>query len=98
MPTYVALVKWTDQGVKNVKGAVDRASGQARTAIEQAGGRIVGLWWTQGTYDAILVTEWPDDDSASVFALSYAAMGNVRTERMRAYTNEEMQRILQRLP
>jgi len=44
------------------------------------------------------VSEWPDDESASVFALSYASMGNVRTETVRAYTNEEMQRILQRLP
>jgi uncharacterized protein with GYD domain len=46
MPTYVALTKWTDQGVKNAKGAVDRSE-QGRAAIEQAGGRVVGLWWTQ---------------------------------------------------
>jgi uncharacterized protein with GYD domain len=97
MPTYVALVRWTDQGVKNAKGAVDRAN-QGRAAIEKAGGRVVGLWWTQGAYDAVLVTEWPDDESASVFALSYASTGNVRSETMRAYTSEEMQRILQKLP
>ena len=44
------------------------------------------------------VIEWPDDESASVFALSAAVAGNVRGETMRAYTNEEMQRILQKLP
>src|SRR6266516_786393 len=47
-----------DQGVKNVKGAATRWE-QGRAAIEQAGGRIIGLWWTQGQYDAVSVIEWP---------------------------------------
>ena len=97
MPLYVGLARWTDQGIKNVKDAASRWE-QGRAAIEQAGGRIVGIWWTQGAYDAVAVIEWPDDESASVAALSYAMAGNVRTETMRAYTTEEMQRILQRLP
>jgi uncharacterized protein with GYD domain len=97
MPLYVGLVRWTDQGVKTAKEAVSRLE-QGRPSIEQAGGRVVGLWWTQGSYDAVIVTEWPDDESASVFSLSYAMAGNVRTETLRAFTTEEMQRILQRLP
>ena len=97
MPMYVGLTKWTDQGVKTVKDAASRFE-QGRSLIEQAGGRVVGLWWTQGSYDAVIVTEWPDDESASVFSLSYAMAGNVRTETLRAFTTEEMQRILQRLP
>jgi uncharacterized protein with GYD domain len=97
MPLYVGLVKWTDQGVKNAKGAATRWE-QGRAAIEQAGGRVIGLWWTQGQYDAVIVTEWPDDESASVFTLSYAATGNIRSETLRAFTTEEMQRILERLP
>jgi len=97
MPLYVGLARWTDQGVKSVKDATTRWE-QGRAAIEQAGGRIVGLWWTQGQYDAVIVTEWPDDESASVATLAYAMAGNVRTETLRAYTNEEFGRILQRLP
>jgi uncharacterized protein with GYD domain len=97
MPTYVGLVRWTDQGIKTVKDATSRWE-QGKAAIEQAGGRVIGSWWTQGAYDAVVVTEWPDDEAASVAALSYAMAGNVRTETMRAYTNEEMQRIVQRLP
>jgi uncharacterized protein with GYD domain len=97
MPTYVGLVRWTDQGIKTVKDATSRWE-QGKAAIEQAGGRVIGSWWTQDAYDAVVVTEWPDDEAASVAALSYAMAGNVRTETMRAYTNEEMQRIVQRLP
>ncbi|HET6319033.1 MAG TPA: GYD domain-containing protein [Chloroflexota bacterium] len=97
MPTYVALARWTDQGIKSAKGAVDRFE-QQRAATEQAGGRIVGIWWTQGAYDAVAVIEWPDDETASVAAITMGMVGNVRTETMRAYTSEEMRRILERLP
>jgi len=97
MPLYVTLAKWTDQGVKNAKDAVTRWE-QGSATMEQAGGRIVGLWWTQGAYDAVGVTGWPDDESASVAALAYGMAGNVRAETLRAYTTEEMKQILQRLP
>ena len=97
MPTYVFTSKWTDQGAKNVRGAVDRA-GQTGAAVDKAGGQVVGLWWTQGQYDAVAVIEWPDNEAASLVALLSAAAGNVRGETMRAYTNDEMQRILQKLP
>jgi uncharacterized protein with GYD domain len=97
MPTYVGLIRWTDQGIKMAKESVTRYE-QQRAAIERAGGRIVGVWWTQGSYDAVAVTEWPDDESASVAAIAFAMGGNVRTETLRAFTTEEMQRILQRLP
>jgi uncharacterized protein with GYD domain len=42
--------------------------------------------------------QWPDDESVSVTALSTVMLGNVRGETMRAFTAEEMQRIVQRLP
>ena len=91
------LSKWTDQGVRNVKDLLPRTE-QSRAAAEKLGARIIGVWWTQGSYDAVSVVEMPDDETASVGALALAMAGNVRTETMRAYTDEEMQRILQRLP
>jgi uncharacterized protein with GYD domain len=97
MPLYVGLAKWTDQGIKNVKGAATRAD-EVTATIEKAGGRIIGLRWTQGQYDAVTVIEWPDDQSASAAAIAMGMAGNVRTETLRAYTTEEFQRILQKLP
>jgi uncharacterized protein with GYD domain len=97
MPTYVALFKWTEQGVRTVKETVARTE-QNRSAIEKAGGRLVGVWWTQGAYDVVAVTEFPDDETASAVMLSINIAGSVRTETMRAYTVEEMQGVLQKLP
>ncbi len=97
MPTYIGLLKWTDQGMKDMRHALIRQD-QARAFMEKAGGRVIGVWWTQGPYDAVIVSEFPDDETASMVALATGLAGNARTETVRAYTREEMQRILQRLP
>jgi len=97
MPTYVMLMKWTEQGAKDAKNALNRQE-QGRAALEQAGGRMIGSWWTQGAYDAVVVLELPDDETASAAALALGMQGNVRTETMRAYGRDEMQRLLQKLP
>jgi len=97
MPTYVSLVKWSEQGIQSVKSTVSRTE-QVRGQVEKAGGKLVGVWWTQGAYDLVGVFEMPDDESFSALALTVALSGNVRTESMRAYTAEEMQRIIQKLP
>jgi uncharacterized protein with GYD domain len=97
MPTYVVLGKWTEQGVRNAKDAPNRRE-QVRAAVEKVGGRMIGAWWTQGAYDTVAVFEFPDDETATSVALATAMAGSIRTETMRAYTAEEMQRIVQKLP
>lgn len=96
MPTYVTLYKWTDEGTKTVKDTVDRAE-RVVTAAEQMGGRVIGLYWTQGAYDLVGIGEWPDEDTAQAFALQVATLGTVRSETLRAFTKEDMRRILGKL-
>jgi uncharacterized protein with GYD domain len=96
MPTYVSLVKWTDQGIRTAKATVDRAE-QNRQAIEAASGRVTGVWWTQGAYDVVVVSEWPDEDSAMAFLLRVGMAGDIRTETLRAFSAEDMRRILAKL-
>jgi len=99
MPTYIALVKFTDQGIKDVKGITERIRELMASGGQQpGGGRITGFWWTQGSYDAVLVGEWPDAESASVAALSSGIRGNFRGETLRGFTVEEMQQIVQKVP
>jgi uncharacterized protein with GYD domain len=96
MPTYVTLYKWTEQGIHGVRDTVDRAD-QVVAASESQGGRVLGLWWTQGAYDLVVVAEWPDEDTAMAQALKVAMAGNVRSETLRAFGKEDMRRILARL-
>lgn len=96
MPTYVALINWTDQGIRNVKETVQRAEAAARLAGKYDG-RLEQIYWTVGPYDLVGVIEAPDEESVSAFALELGMAGNVRTTTMRAYDREEMTRVLQRL-
>lgn len=97
MATYVTLIKWTEQGVKDLKNTVTRGQ-QGQRGIEQAGGRVLGTYWTQGQYDVVLISEFPDEETATAFFLQAAQLGYFRTETLRAFTADEMQRILQKLP
>jgi uncharacterized protein with GYD domain len=97
MPTYVSLFKLTDQGIKNVKGTLDRAQ-QSRAAIEKAGGRMTAVYWTQGQYDLVAITEWPDEEAAMAFTLQLGMAGNVRIETLKAFDEAAMKRILAKVP
>jgi uncharacterized protein with GYD domain len=95
MPTYVALVNFTDQGIKNIRDTVRRAE-DARGLIEQHGGKLYQLLWTLGEYDQVAVVDFPDDETAAVVLLQSGALGNVRTTTMKAFDAEQMTAIIQR--
>ncbi len=96
MPTYISLVNWTEQGVRNVKDTVERQN-RADEVAEKHGVRVVHFYWTVGPYDAVAIGEAPDDESMTAFILAVGSAGNVRTTTLRAYNQEEMSGILGRL-
>jgi len=97
MSAYVTLFSWTEQGVRNAKDTVNRAKA-LRQATEAAGGRLIGIWWTLGQHDGVVIFEAPNDETATRLLVATGMLGNVRTETMRAFSEEEMERIVQGLP
>ena len=95
MPTYVSLVHWTEQGIKNYKNATRRAEDFSKL-VESLGGRLREALYTVGEYDIVVVTEFPDDETATAALLQVGALGNVRTNTMRAFTADEMGGIVSR--
>jgi uncharacterized protein with GYD domain len=95
MSLYVSLVNWTDQGIKNYRDSVRRAE-DYRGLVEKHGGQVRQLVWTLGEYDIVVVTDFPDDETATAVALQTAAMGNIRTTTMKAFDAEQMSAIIQR--
>ena len=96
MPKYIALMNWTEQGVKTVKESVQRRD-QADAVGEKHGVRIEQVYWTVGPYDLVSILEAPDDESATAMVLDLVSGGNLRTTTLRAYDREEMSGIIQRL-
>lgn len=92
MAIYIALINWTEQGVKNVADSPRRAQA-FREMAEGMGCTVQGLFYTMGRYDIAARIEAPDDETISAVMLKVARLGNVRSETMRAYTEEEFARI-----
>ena len=97
MPTYVSLLRYTEQGIKNIKESPSRVE-KARQALKAMGGELKAFYLTQGRYDAIVIAEAPTDDVVAKFVLSSGSQGNVRTETFRAFTEEEFRKIISGLP
>jgi uncharacterized protein with GYD domain len=93
MVTYVVLAKFTEQGVRNAKDSPKRADAFKEMA-KTFGVSVKELVWTQGRYDVVTVVEAPDESSAMSLSLSLSALGNVRTETLRAFSAAEMTKIV----
>lgn len=97
MVTYIGLLKYTDQGVKNVKQAPKRVAA-ARNTAPQFGCKLVSYHLTFGPYDGVAVVEGKNDEAVAAYILAIAGQGNVGTLTMRAFTEVELKRIVKKLP
>jgi len=97
MPTYIGLVKLTEQGMRNVKETTKRAK-SFREMAELAGLKVREMLWTMGRYDLVLVIDAPNDETMSRVALRLGMLGNAKTETLKAFSAQEMDEILEWLP
>lgn len=95
MAIYVTLANFTDQGIRNFSDSPKRAQA-FKDLVEEMGGMVREILWTMGAYDAVAITEAPDDETATAVALKLSSLGNVRTTTLRAFDMEEAQGIINR--
>jgi uncharacterized protein with GYD domain len=93
VPSYVALMNWTDQGIRNFKDTVERAEA-AEAAFAQAGVTFKSLYWTVGQYDLIATVDAPDSESLAAVLLRLGSQGNLRSTTLRAFTADEMKGVI----
>lgn len=97
MLTYVALLTFTDTGIKEVGQTAKRAKA-FREFVEKKGIKIVSTFWLNGPFDGIHIFEVANEDQAMAHSLSLSTFGNVRTQTFRAYSRAEILPILEGLP
>jgi uncharacterized protein with GYD domain len=97
MPHYVSLLRYTQQGAAKIKDSPKRLDA-AKKAAEAAHGKIHTWYLTMGKFDAVLITEFPDDEAAARFMLSLGSLGNVTTQTLKAFTEPEYRKIISSLP
>ncbi len=97
MPTYISLIGYTDQGIRNIKDSPKRLDA-AKKLIKDLGGELKGFYLTLGQYDIVTIAEAPSDDVMARFVLALSSAGNVRTTTLKAFPEAEYRKIIQGLP
>ena len=97
MPTYISLLNYTQKGIENMKGSPARLQ-EARKAAAAGGGEIKQFFLTLGKYDAVVISEAPSDEAYAAHIMAIAAAGAIRSQTLRAFTEEEYRKIVAALP
>ncbi len=97
MATFISLVGFTDKGIQAVRQTVARAEA-FKVLARSLGVTVKEIFWTVGLYDLVIVMEAPDEETVSALALTVGALGNVRTQTLRGFSAEEMNRIIAKMP
>jgi len=97
MATFITLGNWTQQGIEKAKESPVRLDA-AKEEWRAAGAEIKGFYLVLGRYDWIIISEAPDAETAAKLVLAAGSQGNVRTETLRAFTEDEYRKIIAALP
>src|ERR687892_1428518 len=92
---YIMLMRFTDQGIRNVRDTTRRAEAE-KSEAEKLGCKFT-VYWTFGKYDGIGILEAPNDEAAMEFGLRVGSLGNIRTTTLKAFTEEEIGRVIGKL-
>jgi uncharacterized protein with GYD domain len=93
MATYIMLVNWTEQGIRNVKDSPGRLDA-AKQLCKKHGAELKQFFMTMGTHDMVVVVEAPGDDVVAKIALALGATGNVRTTTLKAFEEADYRRLI----
>jgi uncharacterized protein with GYD domain len=96
VPHYVSLMRWTSQGLAGLPRWRERVE-EGERIIEEAGGRLIGVYVTLGRYDVVEIFEAPTDEVAVEILMKLQRFGAEHTETLRAFTREEAEDIVRRL-
>ena len=96
MATFVTLVNFTDQGIRNIKDSPARVE-SFKSFVEAQGGTIKSVYYTQGNYDMVVILEG-DEGAVMTGNLTVGSLGNVRTQTLRGFSVDEMKSYIGNMP
>ena len=97
MSTYIILANYTSVGIRNINATTQRAR-DFKSETEKAGVKVKDIYWTMGNHDVVVIAESPDDESMAAVLIALGRLGNVTTQTLRAFSVNEMENIIGKLP
>ena len=97
MPTYMTLIRYTQQGIESIKDSPARLD-TAKDLFKSLGAEIKSFYLTMGRYDVMVISEAPDDETTTKLAMTIGSTGAIRTETFRIFTEDEYCKLISELP
>ena len=97
MPTYMTLIRYTQQGIESIKDSPTRLDA-AKDLYRSLGAEIKSFYLTMGRYDVVVISEAPDDETTTKLAMTIGSSGAIRTETFRIFTEDEYRKLISELP
>lgn len=95
MATFISLLNFTQQGIRDFKDSPDRAA-KFKSIVEKLGVTVKDIYWTMGVHDVVLILEAADDEAIAAAMLGLGSLGNVRTQTLRGFNSSEVKEIISR--
>ena len=95
MATYIAVLNFTDQGIRGIKESPNRLAAGSQLA-EKMGVKVKQAFWTLGQYDMVVIAEGAEE-ALVAWMYKLGSLGNVRSTTLRAFTLDEMQKIVAKI-
>ena len=97
MAKYISLVQYKTKGIENIKESPNRLDA-VKQLCESMGATVEGFYLTMGRYDIVMVMDAPDRETAAKILLTVTSSGNVATETLPAFPEDEYRKIISELP
>jgi uncharacterized protein with GYD domain len=97
MATYLMLGNYTHAGMEKIRGAPARID-TAREVINNSGAKLLSWYITMGQYDFAALVDAPSDTAMARLAFAMASHGNIRTQTLRAFDEQEFRDVVNDLP
>ena len=97
MTTYIMLARFTQQGIQHIKESPNRLDA-GKKAFRSMGAELKEFYLVSGQYDIVTIFEAPDDETMAKVVLALGSKGNVQTETLRAFTEDEYVKLVSDLP
>jgi uncharacterized protein with GYD domain len=98
MQTYVTLMKYTEQGVRDIKNTLRRYDETIKPRLEALGIELTDYYLVMGEFDDVVIWKAPSDEVAMTWLLELGAMGNSRSTTLRAFNAEQFSEMIEKLP
>ena len=96
MATFISLLSFTVQGIRDVKESPRRFDA-FRAMAEKLGVTVKDGYYTVGRYDLVVVLEG-SDEAVTAAVLKAGSLGNVKSETLRGFSVDEMRKIVSQMP